>query len=54
MFSNRNAGLLAEEDDTERLVPEVRLERVVDGPLERELDQAVELWMQELSRLLRG
>ena len=43
-------------DDTERLVRTVRVERLADGDaaLERELDEALELWVRELSKLLRG
>ena len=43
-------------DDTARLVRTVRAERLADGDaaLERELDEALELWLRELSKLLRG
>ncbi len=43
-------------DDTARLVRTVRVERLADGDaaLERELDDALELWLRELSKLLRG
>ena len=43
-------------DDTERLVRTVRVERLADGDaaLERDLDEALELWLREVSKLLRG
>ena len=63
MFSKRQARLaplapgasLADKDDTERTVRKVRLERLADGDavLERELDEALEQWVRELSELLR-